>query len=193
MGLFAKCVWRYPRVFLGYCSLKPFLIIKDVSHIKFQKQEPISVSELTEEVLVCPTTVFRNPNERSPEVGKLSAGMRVQILEFVGDFAHIVNPENGFILLNQQIPMKESKPTMLPTIECLVREGISAKDLATACDHCGALPKKVTIQLVNNRRVGFIRFEAHDDALLVLTRGLTHRNEQMLIKWCPDYLREIAI
>jgi len=180
-----------------------------------EKEQPKSEPQpaepkLVEEILLAPVTVYSAPDDRSTQKGKLGAGMRIKVLEYVNDFAHIVCPEDGYIDLKRTVsasPDPESQPqrlgthvnmskattSMLPTIECLVSENTSARNLAMACEFSGALPKKVSIKLINNRRVGVVGFEEHSDAEKVLSAGLVVKGNQVLIKWSPDYLREIAL
>jgi hypothetical protein len=160
--------------------------------------QPIAPAQprLAEEVLVRAVTIYRGPSDRSPAIGKLAAGTRVKIFEEVGDFTHIVHPEDGFVRLATPSMSPEiliETPRMLRTIECLVPSNMSAKDLALACDFAGALPKKVSIKLVNNRRIAVVGFEQQNDAQLVLQRGISHQNKLLLIKWSAEYLRENAL
>jgi len=160
--------------------------------------QPIAPTQprLAEEVLSRAVTIYRGPSDTSPAIGKLAAGTRVKIFEELGDFTHILHPEEGFVRLATPSMSPEiliETPRMLPTIECLVENGMSAKDLALACDFAGALPKKVSIKLINNRRVGVVGFEQQNDAQLVLQRGISHGNKLLLVKWSPEYLRENAL
>jgi len=189
-------------------------IVDDFAHVVFPfdgwvkiksqqqtKSQPQPQPKLIEEVLLAPVTVYSDADDRSAQKGKIGAGMRIKISEYVGDFAHIVYPEEGFIDLNRTVSLSPERETparkstsMLPTIECLVGDHTSAKDLAMACDSAvKLLPKKVRIKLVNNRRVGVIAFETHEDAESVLLKGLTIQNWPLLIKWSPLYLQEIAL
>jgi hypothetical protein len=83
---------------------------------------------------------------------------------------------------------------MLPTIECYVSSGMSAKGLAMACeDSTGSLPKKVSIKLIDNRRIGVVAFENLPLAELILSRGICYRGQQLLIRWSQEFLREASI
>jgi hypothetical protein len=169
------------------------------------KSHPQNEPKLIEEILLAPVTVYSEPNDRSIQKGKLGSGVRIKVLEYVNNFAHIVYPEDGFIDLKRTVSAspepespqtnvsKTTKTNMLATIECLVSENTTARNLAMACDFSGALPKKVSIKLIDNRRVGVIGFEAHGDAEKVLSQGLVVKGRQLLVKWSPEYLREIAI
>jgi len=164
--------------------------------------KPVPQPKLSELVLINPVRVLQGPNDRSLEMGFLSAGMRVKILEQVGDFAHIVSPQDGFINMNEASavvapsqpvvsPLVQPTPTVLSTIQCLVTEGMSARDLALSCERSsGSLPKKVRIQLINNRRIGVVGYESRSAAEVILSRGLVHLGQQILVKWYP---RELAI
>lgn len=200
VGEFAHVVFPFD----GWVQIK--------SQPKQTKSEPQNEPKLVEEILLAPVTVYSAPNDRSSQKGKLGAGVRIKVLEFVNDFAHIVYPEDGFIDLkrtisaspepesqSQRVPAQtnESKTTtttnMLATIECLVSQNTTARNLAMACDFSGALPKSVRIKLIDNCRVGVVGFEAHGDAEKVLSQGLVVKGKQLLVKWSPEYLNEIAV
>jgi ubiquitin-protein ligase/Mg-chelatase subunit ChlD len=168
--------------------------------------------KITELVLSHSVRVYRKPNVRSQEVSLLAAGMRVQILEKIGEFSHIISPESGYINVNEKVdtpvfgtptvappelPIGASRisrnTTMLPTIECFVSSGISAKGLAMACERSGALPKKVSIKLIDNRRVGVVAFENLPNAELILSRGISCSGQPILIKWSQEFLQEASI
>jgi len=175
---------------------------------------PICVPKptITSRVLTHSVRVYRGPNVQSQEMGLLGAGMRVEILEQVGEFSHIISPEDGFINLNEKVDTPiygtpnlgtpepanvvsriSRNTTMLPTIECYVSSGISAKGLAMACEKSGVLPKKVSIKLIDNRRIGVVAFENLPSAELILDRGISYRGQQLLIRWSQEFLREASI
>jgi hypothetical protein len=154
----------------------------------------------TEAVLINDECVYSRPALDSPStISKVHSGSKVHILEVVGDFAHVVSPFDGWVpvkgvSMNQVKEELVSQPEpMLPAIHCLVPTSLSAKDLATLCDFSGAVPKKVSIKLIDNRRVGVISFEQQSDAQMVFNRGLYYGSGPLKIRWCPDYLAENAI
>jgi len=171
--------------------------------------------QVKELVLNHSVRVYQRPNVRSQEVGLLAAGMRVQISEQIGEFSQIISPEKGYINVNEKVDTPNfgtptapapatpepavvvsriaRNTTMLPTIECYVSSGMSAKGLAMACERSGALPKKVSIKLIDNRRIGVVAFENLPNAELILSRGIVHHGQPLLIRWSQEFLREASI
>jgi len=165
--------------------------------------------ELLEVVLPEITSVYERPDARRPEIKKINAGMRVRILEFVGDFAQIIDPVEGWIRMKQPgksttpavnanpVQMPPTQPVVcqpmvpapvLPSVQFLVAQDMSAKDLAMACQKSGCLPKKVSMKMIDGRRVGVVGFENLSSAELVMNRGITHRGYSVQRRWAKEYL-----
>merc|ERR550537_597328 len=162
---------------------------------------------MTEVVLNQPTQLYTLPNIQNPWSvnGILNPGTQVKILEYVGPFAHIIHPVDAFILnpSNQSAPRNNNNipsnstttapvPTnntapMLPTIEARVTADMSAKDLAVACQNAGILPKKVSIKLVGNLRIGVVGFENHGQAASIMSRRLYHNGQHTQTRWSKEY------
>jgi len=142
------------------------------------------------------TNVYSTPDSRGALIEKLNMGVEVGVMEYVGDFAHIVSPTNGWIDMKQAAPASAVafEPTVntpapvLPTIEVLVLQGMSAKDLAMCCQNAGALPWKVSLRTIGGQLVGVVSFQDHQSAETVLSRGIVHHCWTLQMKWSQAYL-----
>jgi len=170
-------------------NLQPLII--QVQGFQDGRWRFVRARELLEIVLCGNEAIYAAPDDRQASTFTINSGTKVRVLETVGEFAHIIFPVDGWMRIKQGAvvpqPIPQPKPSDdLSMIQCLVTEKMSAKDLALACERSsGTLPKKVRIQLINNRRVGVVGFEARSTAELVMNRGLVHLGQQLLIKWYP--------
>jgi ubiquitin-protein ligase/Mg-chelatase subunit ChlD len=193
-------------------TLQPLII--QVQGFQDGRWRFVRAKELTEVILCTNEAVYAGPDDRQPSTVRISSGTKVRVLEFVGEFAHVISPVDGWVRMKRGTdapkaipqpvapvkpatpqPVVQSMPSVLPTIQCLVTQSMSAKDVALSCERsCGSLPKKVQIKLINNRRVGVVGFENQGDAEVIIKRGLVHLGQQLLVRWSQtSFPRERAI
>jgi len=150
----------------------------------------VRARETREVVLSDVTNVYSTPDSHGNVIEKVNMGMKVRVLETIGDFAHIITPTEGWINLKQSrtnISAPIVNKSVLPTIEVAVMEGMSAKDLAMYCKSAGGLPKKVSIKVIKGQQIGIVCFEDEESAERVINRGISHLGWSLQMRWSEEY------
>jgi len=145
---------------------------------------------------------YPNPNKNTFTFGVIEAATIVEVINFVGDYAQISSPKEGWIRAKNksrkliiEAGMKIDK--VLPTlIISNVPEDCTAKDLATKCTLSGFPPKGIRIgKDGEGNRIAQLVFETHGHADCIKALGLVHFETVMKITWLEKYLkyREVAL